>query len=193
MSDKAPKPAVTKPPPMKSKDSKPKESKPKSDRPRGRPPELQKQLEDLFLGIALMTGGAINEFDGEVIRDNAESLAENWNKVAQSNAAVKRFLTSMMETGSWSGAIMSTSAVVIPIMQNHGVIPGNIPTPFKTPPHLQQQPQQRPTPPPTQSFPGMPTPPMAQQVPNAVPQGPGESAITASRARPPEPPPGTHS
>jgi hypothetical protein len=191
MADRAPKPAVTKPPPKKSTDKAPPASKPaKAERPRGRPPELQKQLEDLFLGIGLMTGGAINEFDGEVIRDNAEALAENWNKVAQSNAAVKRFLTSMMETGAWSGAIMTTAAVAIPIMQNHGVIPGNIPTPFKTPPHLQtpqQAAQQRPTPPPQAS--GMPTPPMP---PTAVPQRPGESAITPSQAPPPEPPPGIH-
>jgi hypothetical protein len=195
MADSAPKPAATKPPPAKSKDKAPPASKPpKSDRPRGRPPELQKQLEDLFLGIGLMTAGAVNEFDGEVIRDNAAALAENWAKVAQSNATVKKFLTSFMETGAWSGAIMSTAAVAIPIMQNHGAIPGNIPTPFKTPPHLQrQQPATRPRPtPPMPTAPGMPTPPMAQQVPGQVPQGPGQSPITPSQARPGEPPPGVH-
>lgn len=186
MADSPPKPAPVAPPPDKGK--KESKAKTKSDKPRGRPPELQKQLEDMFMMVGLMTSGAINEFDGEVIRDNAESLAESWNKVAQQNATVKRILNQMMETGAWSGALTATAAVAIPILQNHGAIPASIPHPFAKPPHL-QSPQQQP----------VQHPPMANQppVPNAVPQAPGQSPIQQSRSHtPPEPPPmppGQHS
>lgn len=201
MSDTAPKPTRASPPkPAKTKAPATATAKPpkeKSEKPRGRPPELQKQLEELLMGIGLMTSGAVNQFDGEVIRDNAASMAEAWHKVAQQNATVKRILTSMMETGAWSGAVMATAGIAIPIMQNHGAIPPGIPHPFKKPPHLepQQQAQQpQPAMPHTPAVPGqpMPTPPHGVMV--APQQG---SPITPSRATqsPPQPPPppGAHS
>lgn len=196
MTDSAPKPTPAKPPkPRKapqaaSASATAKPPKEKSEKPRGRPPELQKQLEEILMTVGLMTSGAINEFDGEVIRDNAASMAEAWHKVAQQNATVKRILTSLMETGAWSGALMATGAVAIPILQNHGAIPANVPHPFKRPPHLQPQPQaQRPPTmahtPPTGAQP-MPTPPHGGMVPPQ--QG---SPITPSQAThaPPQPPP----
>lgn len=186
MADSAPKPAKVNPPkeakPAAPK-PKPKDSAPpKSDRPKGRPPELQKQLEDMIMTAGLMTAGAINEFDGEVIRDNAASLAESWYKVSQTNATVKRILQSMTETGAWSGAMMASAAIAIPIMQNHGAIPASVPHPFKKPPHLQ---------PPAPSGPD-PQGPYAPPTPGQVPPQQG-SPIAPSQARtPPEPPPGQH-
>lgn len=195
MADSAPKPAPVAPPPEKDKPKKSTNKKEKSDKPRGRPPELQKQLEDMFMGVALMTSAAIDPFDGEVIRDNAANLAESWHRVAQQNATIKRILNSMMETGAWSGAIAATAAVVVPIAQNHGAIPPNVPHPFAKPPRVQAQPLQA-SPPPQQHQAAMPSqaPP---PVPGAVPQGPGQSPIQQSRSHtPPEPPPmppGAHS
>lgn len=187
MTDSAPKAAKVNPPKeaKPAPKAKPKDSPPpKSDRPKGRPPELQKQLEDMIMMAGLMTAGAINEFDGEVIRDNAASLAEAWYKVSQTNATVKRILQSMTETGAWSGAVMSTAAIAIPIMQNHGAIPAGVPHPFKKPPHL--QPPQPPTNGPD------PNGPYAPPMPGQVPPQQG-SPITPSQAQtPPEPPPGQH-
>jgi hypothetical protein len=184
MPDSAPKPAKVTPPkeakPAASKPAaKPKDTPPPANRPKGRPPELQKQLEEMIMMAGLMTAGAINEFDGEVIRDNAAALAEAWYKVSQTNATVKRILQSMTETGAWSGAVMSTAAIAIPIMQNHGAIPDSVPHPFKKPPRLQ---------PPAPNVPD-PRGPFAPPM-QPPPQG---SVITPSNAQtPPEPPPGQH-
>lgn len=133
--DSAPKASKVKPPTPAKANPKSKDKEP-SGKPRGRPPELQKQLEELFMGIGLVTAGAINQFDGEVIRDNAESLAKSWNQVAQQNATIRRIIASLMETGAWSGAIMATAGVVVPIMQNHKAIPANVPHPFAKPPWI---------------------------------------------------------
>lgn len=182
MADTAPKPAKVNPPkPATAKPKAEAKPSPKSDKPRGRPPELQKQLEEMLMFVGLITAGAVNEFDGEVIRDNAASMAEAWHKVAQQNATVKRILSSMMETGAWSGAVAATAAVAVPILQNHGAIPAGIPHPFAKPPHIagrQAKPQPQ----------GMP--PNAEGVQVAPQQG---SPIAPSQSRqPPEPPPGQH-
>lgn len=132
MADSKPKAAKVSPPPaapVKEKD------KP-TGKPRGRPPELQKQLEEFFVGTGLVVSATINPFDGEVIANNAEALAESWHKIAQQNAFIKRILSSFLETSSWSAAIMATAAVAVPIMQNHRLIPAGIPHPFAKPPWL---------------------------------------------------------
>lgn len=132
MADSKPKAAKVSPPagaPPK------KEDKP-SGKPRGRPPELQKQLEEFFVGTGLVVSATINPFDGEVIASNAEALAESWHKIAQQNAFIKRILSSFLETSSWSAALMATAAVAVPIMQNHRIIPAGIPHPFAKPPRL---------------------------------------------------------
>jgi hypothetical protein len=136
----------------------------------------------MIMMAGLMTAGAINEFDGEVIRDNAASLAEAWYKVSQTNATVKRILQSMTETGAWSGAVMSTAAIAIPIMQNHGAIPDSVPHPFKKPLRLQT------------ATPNAPDPrgPYAPPMPGAVPPQQGSPIQPSNAATPPEPPPGLH-
>jgi len=195
MTDSAPG-RVTPPQPAKTVQKKA-EPKEKSNRPRGRPPELQKQLEEVFTGIGMMTAVAINEFDGEVIRDNAASLAESWNKVAQQNATIKRILTSIMETSAWSGAIASTAAVAIPIMQNHKAIPASVPHPFAKPPWISGGAMNQ------RGFVVDPNGGVQQQFYYEDPTMPGVkvpmvppqegSPITPSGAKnPPEPPPGQH-
>lgn len=189
MPDSAPKPAKVVPPKPAQAKPKPKEQarseKPKSDKPRGRPPELQKQLEEMLMFVGLMTAGAVDPFDGEVIRDNAASMAEAWHKVAQQNATVKRILNSMMETGAWSGAVAATAAVAVPILQNHRLVPDNIPHPFAKPPRLVAAEQQRQ---PAQ-HPHMPTPPQGG---TQVPPQQGSPIAPSQAPQPPEPPPGQH-
>jgi hypothetical protein len=132
---KPPTPAATKPKGDKSTSS----TKQPSGKPPGRQTALEKQLEEFFMGTALIVSVAVDEFDGKVIRDNAESLAKQWNKVAQQNATVRRILTSMMEAGAWSGAITATAAVVVPIAQHHGALPATLPTPFVQSPKVKEE------------------------------------------------------
>jgi len=175
MPDAAPKAAAVKPPgAAKAKESK--DTKPDTGRPVGRPPNLQKQLEDQFMTMGMMLS-MVDQFDGELVAENASELAEAWYKLAQQNKAVKRILEGIMETGAWSGVIMTTAAIAIPIADNHGLIPENIPHPFKKPPHKQSAV-------PMAGAPGQPAPTHAPQA---------GSPIKPSGARvPPEPPPGQH-
>lgn len=76
-----------------------------------------------FIGTAGMVVSMFNQTDGFIILSNAEPLAQNWTALAEENAAVKRVLNSMVETGAWSAALMATAAVALPIMDNHGYIP----------------------------------------------------------------------
>jgi len=85
--------------------------------------KLETKLTEFFGTTALFVGALVNQQDGEIILKNAESLAFNWAALAEENASVKRVLNSLMETNAWSGAILATAAVAIPIMDNHGFIP----------------------------------------------------------------------
>lgn len=136
MPDTPPKPASVKPPKQATTKPKVDTAPPKepSKETRGRPPALQKQLEEMFLAMSMGVAVIGDAFDGEVIAENAHGLAEAWYKLSQQNAAVKKMLEGMMQTGAWSGVMMTTAAVTIPILQNHGVIPANVPHPFKVPP-----------------------------------------------------------
>lgn len=179
MPDTPPKPAQVKPP--KAAQTKPRPDSPPPKEPsketRGRPPVLQKQLEEMFLGIGMGVSVIGDTFDGEVVAENAHELAEAWFKLAQQNAAVKKALEAMMQTGAWSGVIMTSAAVAVPILQNHGVIPAEMPHPFKKPPGIANGRQ----------FDGSGAPINA----NVPPQD--GSPIQPSGARvPPEPPPGQH-
>lgn len=176
MPDSKPRPATVKPPPAAT-------TKPRADAPppkepsketRGRPPVLQKQLEEMFMALGMGAAVIGDSFDGEVIAENSHELAESWYKLAQQNAAVKKALEAMMQTGAWSGVVMVTAAVAVPILQNHGAIPADIPHPFRKPPAIAINADTR--------VPGMtPVPPQ---------QG---SPVRPSAARvPPEPPPGQH-
>jgi hypothetical protein len=128
----------------------------------------------MFLGIGMGVAVIGDAFDGEVVAENAHELAESWHKLAQQNPAVKRALEAMMQTGAWSGVLMTSAAVLVPILQNHGAIPADIPHPFKKPPSVAINSDVR--------VPGM--------APVAPQQG---SPVKPSAARvPPEPPPGQH-
>jgi hypothetical protein len=178
MPDTPPKPASVKPP--KAASTKP----PKQDSPpprepsketRGRPPILQKQLEEMFLALGMGASVIGDPFDGEVIAENAHELAEAWHKLAQQNSAVKKALEAMMQTGAWSGVLMTTAAVAIPILQNHGAIPPGVPHPFKKPPHIAAAPMF--------THAGDP-------INGNVPPQQGSPVTPSASRTPPEPPPG---
>lgn len=181
MADSPPKPASVKPPKAASAKSPkpPADSPPPRESPgRGRPPVLKKQLEEMFLGLSMGAAVIGDQFDGEIIAENAEELAEVWYKLALQNAAVKRTLEAMMQTGAWSGVLMTTAAIVVPIAQNHGAIPPNVPHPFRKPPRIAMEQA-------VHHGPGSP-------INGNVPPQKG-SPITPNGARvPPEPPPGQH-
>ena len=84
-----------------------------------------KTIEDGLTQAFAMAGLGLsmwNLYDGMVIGENAEKLAQAWTKVAERNPTVKKYLLRMLSGGDWAGAIMITSAVIVPIAANHGLV-----------------------------------------------------------------------
>jgi len=88
----------------------------------GRKPELQSRIENGFLTIAF--GVSVMDFqDGQIIAENAENLAAAWYRVALKNEVVRKFFEVMTKTSSWGEAVVVTGMVMVPIAQNHDLIP----------------------------------------------------------------------
>lgn len=93
-------------------------------RPGGRKPALQKSLEELFATPALAYSFAGDAWAAELIATRTEAMAEAWYELGQKNAAVKRILNRLVEGSAWGGVLMSTAAVLVPLAQHHGIVPG---------------------------------------------------------------------
>jgi hypothetical protein len=94
------------------------------DKP-GRTPKEIKLIRDgliqafAFGGMAL---SMVNMYDGLVIGENAEKLADAWTKVAERNATFRKYLLKALSGGDLVGALMVTAAVLVPIAANHGLV-----------------------------------------------------------------------
>lgn len=73
-------------------------------------------------GMAGMGVSMWNTYDGLTIGMNADTLAEQWAKVAENNPAVKKWLLRVLKGGDLAGAIMVTLGVAVAIAANHDVV-----------------------------------------------------------------------
>lgn len=116
-------------------DSKPKDSTSSKPKRKPGPPtarrKLENQLEEIVVGtgMALITVGQVH--DGVVLVSRGEGLVKAWVDVSEHNEAVARVLNKLVEGGVWSGVIISTASVVIPIAQNHIRPIEHLPLPFQ--------------------------------------------------------------
>ncbi len=87
----------------------------------GRKHSLKKELAELFAagGTAL---AMVNTYDGMVVLDKSERLAEELNDLAQKNDRVYAALENMLTAGVWSGLVMVTASIAVPIAANHGLV-----------------------------------------------------------------------
>lgn len=137
MPDSKPKATKAQPPPFVTEEEKPRASAP-SKKSAGRPPAMEKQLEQFFMTLGIMIS-PVNHFDSMVVVEMAEVNAKAWADLAQKNRRVKEYLEKMMETSAWGGVLMATAAIVVPVGMNHGVIPPTVPMPQEWPsPPVQQ-------------------------------------------------------
>jgi hypothetical protein len=172
--------------PPQPEDAPPAAQKAREARKSSRTPALQKSLEELFAAPALAYSFAGDQYAAMLITTRSEAMAEAWYQLAQKNAAVKRMLERLVEGSALGGVVVSTAAILIPLAQHHGMIPGADPFATFYPP-LPDAPMAGPIvpPPPTGSGPrpgatpprpggggGTPSPPPprgdATQVPGAV-------------------------
>lgn len=73
-------------------------------------------------GMAGMGVSMWNTYDGLTIGMNADTLADQWTKVAENNPAVKKWLLKVLKGGDLAGAIMVTLGVAVAIAANHDVV-----------------------------------------------------------------------
>lgn len=92
----------------------------------GRRKNLKKPLEDLFATIGT-TVYAFNQVDGTVILQGAPNLAESLDALAREDERVRRVLERMLTGSAWGGVFMAAGAIVLPIMDNHNLLPVKIP------------------------------------------------------------------
>lgn len=92
--------------------------------------DLQKQLEDLFGGVAIMVMTTGDDHCANVIATQAAPLAEAWTELAKKNTRVKAMLEMLLQGSAWGQVVMVTAATVIPIAAHHGFYPKGFPMPF---------------------------------------------------------------
>lgn len=88
----------------------------------GRSPELKKSLYEFFLTVSLGVS-VVNPKDAEIIRQNAEDLADAWYNLAQKHDSIKKFIDGFTTSSAWVQVIMVTGGTVLPILANHGALP----------------------------------------------------------------------
>lgn len=135
--------------------------------------DLKTRLEELFGGMALLPMAAGDHYSAHIIATRSGHLAEAWSDLAKQNPAVKRVLEGMLQGGAWGAVIMSTGAVVVPILGHYGFLPPVDPwaglygpAPVQQGVRARQMPPARPAPaqgpapaPPGPPIPGYPTAP----------------------------------
>lgn len=89
-------------------------------------PRLQETIGAVGLGVTALGGMAGNPrvaFDGAVVLDRAEPLAEALDALAKENPRVRKTLEMVLASSAWSGVAVASAGIVIPILANHGIIP----------------------------------------------------------------------
>jgi len=89
---------------------------------------VQGTLETLLttVGVGIGTLGPKFAEDGLVIVGNAESYAKCWRELAEQDARVARALQKLCTGSAWSGVVIGSAFIALPIMSNHGMVPSAI-------------------------------------------------------------------
>lgn len=88
----------------------------------GRTPKLDKELTEMVTYIGMMVM-IFNQFDGMVVMQNAESTASAWAQLARTDKNVANVLNKLITGTAYSGVILATVKMAVPILANHGVVP----------------------------------------------------------------------
>lgn len=132
----------TAPPATPKKVLPPPESKPTQGRPKGSttkaPPKsvgkIEETLNSYIAGLAMAAAASGDDVSAVVLTIRGPGLASAWAELARINPGVRRALERLTTGGAWSGVIMSTLAVAMPIAEAKGVLPPNVPNLWKLSP-----------------------------------------------------------
>lgn len=84
--------------------------------------KLDKELTEMFMLIGMLVS-TVNQYDGMVILQNADTTAQAWAQLARTDKRIASMLDKLISTTAYSGVILATIRMAVPILANHGVIP----------------------------------------------------------------------
>lgn len=95
---------------------------PRSAGSSARATKLDKELTEMFMLIGMLVS-AVNQYDGMVILQNADTTAQAWAQLARTDKRIANVLDKLISTTAYSGVILATIKMAVPILANHGVVP----------------------------------------------------------------------
>lgn len=95
------------------------QSKPKVTEPPSKPGEFVEDITAFYAAIGIGVGMRDHEC-GKVIVANASKIAEQWDKVAESNAAVRKALRSLTKATMLGALVAVHMPIVMAIASHHG-------------------------------------------------------------------------
>lgn len=102
-----------------------KDRAPAAERGPGRPSKETKRAEKLTAMLGQVGVGVfiINQRDGEIFLAGVPRLAEALAKLADQNPSIAKVIDSTVKVGAWADVALACSAIALPIMANHGMLP----------------------------------------------------------------------
>lgn len=102
------------------------QSKPKTVEPPSKPGEFTEDIAGFYTMLGLGVGMR-DQFCGRTIVENAEKIATEWDKLAESNPAVRKALRSMLKVTAVGSLMAAHVPIIMAISAHHG--PGFGPKP----------------------------------------------------------------
>lgn len=95
-------------------------------RRRGAQPSISKIGDELdstigAIGVAVMMTG--DEYCGTIILERGQVLTGALVTLAKQNPRVKKLLSAMVKTSTWTGVTMASLSILLPVAAHHGLIP----------------------------------------------------------------------
>lgn len=92
--------------------------------------KVEQQLNDLVGATSLLFVTRGDMYCGTLLAQRGPILVSSWIELAKVNDGVRRVLERMSSGGAYSGVIMSTLAIAIPMAQHHNLYPQHWPNPW---------------------------------------------------------------
>lgn len=88
---------------------------------------LEARLADLLAASSIAFAVSGDVYSAQVVSLRSPALASALADLAKENAAVRRILDRLLEGSAWGSVLFALAAIIIPICQAHGIIPGSDP------------------------------------------------------------------
>ena len=73
------------------------------------------------IGVAVMMTG--DEYCGTIILERGQVLSKSLVTLSKQNPRVRKILSAMVKTSTWTGVTMASLSIIFPVAAHHGLIP----------------------------------------------------------------------